>query len=211
MRVHPWLVLASVLLLAATSEGAPPEPTTVDDTHRLSITASAPVAVHVYRQVDLTADDERITLDVVRDVFSTASIDVVLTMCGPGMCVTPSGEVLKIRIMRSASGDEQHSGVLGQALIDSRARAGVLASVFIDRVQRLARDLGIDDRILLGRAIAHELGHLLLGTSSHGSGLMREVWSQEELLGTRRGDWVLDPLDISAIRDRLTRRGQRDG
>jgi hypothetical protein len=104
--------------------------------------------------------------------------------------------------------------VLGQALIDSRTHTGVLATVFIDRTGRLAHDLGIDRRTLLGRAIAHELAHLLLGTSTHGAGLMRETWSHSELQGTRRSDWHLDPLDVAAIRDRLARnvgRSKRTG
>ena len=208
MRAHLWLSFVSALAIAATAvEGAPPEPG-IDDTHRLDITANMRVAVHVYTQsVNLSAEDQRIALDVAKEVFSTASVDVAWTICETGTCVTPSAEALKLRIVLSRDRGELNSGVLGQALIDSRARAGVLATVFLDRTERLARDLGIDHRTLLGRAIAHELAHLLLGSSTHGGGLMREIWSHEELLGARRGDWQLDPLDAAVIRDRLARRG----
>jgi hypothetical protein len=100
---------------------------------------------------------------------------------------------------------------LGHALIDHQKQTGELATVFVDRTRRLAGNLGIDHRVLLGRTIAHELGHLLLATTAHGaSGLMREFWSRDELLGTRRDDWIFAPLDAAAIRERLTRsRGQR--
>jgi hypothetical protein len=207
MRVHRWLVLVPVLLVATTSEAAPPEPS-VDDTHRVDITANMRVAVHVYSQVaDLSTDDQQISLEVASGVFSNASVDVAWTRCEPGACLTPTREALKLRIVLSPDRKKPYSGVLGHALIDSQARAGELATVFIDRTRRLAHDLGIDYRILLGRAIAHELGHLLLGTSTHGSGLMREVWSHDELLGTRPDDWVLDPHDAAAIRARLARRG----
>jgi len=205
MRVHPWLVLVSVLLGATAIEGAPPEPS-IDDT-RVDITASTRVAVHVYAQVgDLSTDDERIALGVAKKVFATASVDVAWTLCVPGICVTPSSEALKLRIVVSPDRGELNAGVLGHALIDSRAHAGVLATVFLDRTERLAHDLGIDHRVLLGRAIAHELGHLLLGTSTHGAGLMREIWSHDELLDERRSDWELGALDASAIRHRLARR-----
>jgi hypothetical protein len=207
MRVHPWLILVSVLCGATGIEGAPPEPN-IDDTHRTDIAAHMRVAVHVYSQVsDLSADDERMALDVAREVFATALVDVAWTLCEPGTCLTPSTEAFKLRVTRSSSRGESRSEVLGHALIDSRAHAGVLATVFIDRTRRLADDLGIDYRVLLGRAIAHELGHLLLGTSMHGSGLMREIWSHDELVGRRRNDWLLNPLDASLIRDRLVRRG----
>jgi hypothetical protein len=205
MRVHLSAVFVSVLLGTIAIEGAPPEPA-IDDTHRVDITGNMRVAVHVYNQVaDLSVEDQRLALDVAREVFSTASVDVAWTMCEPGMCLTPSAEALKLRLVRSPDRGDATSGVLGQALIDSRTRTGVLATIFIDRTGRLAHDLGIDHRTLLGRAIAHELAHLLLGTPTHGAGLMRETWSHGELQGTRRSDWHLDPLDASAIRDRLAR------
>jgi hypothetical protein len=193
-----------VFLGATALEAAPPEPNV--DTHPLNITAKTQIPVHVYRQVDLSADDQRVSLDVATEVFSTASVEIVWTICEAGRCLTPSAaDALKVRIVRSPDGNEPYSGVLGHALIDTQAGAGVLATVYIDRTRRLAQDLRIDYRILLGRAIAHELGHLLLGTSTHGSGLMREVWSHDELLGTRPDDWVLDPLDVAVIRERLIR------
>jgi hypothetical protein len=206
MRAHLWFVLVSVVLVGPAVEGAPPEPN-IDET-RVDITANTRVAVHVYTQdADLSAEDERLALDVARDVFATASVDVAWTICYPGMCLKPSAEALKVRIVVSPDRGEVNSGVLGHALIDSRAHSGVLATIFLDRTQRLANDLGIDHRVLLGRAIAHELAHLLLGTSTHGIGLMREVWSYDELLGARRGDWLLTPLDAAIIRERLVRRG----
>ena len=114
MRFHLWLALMSVLVIATPGEGAPPEPA-IDDTHRLDIAANTRVAVHVYSQVaDLSADDQRISLDVAREAFSTASVNVVWTLCEPGVCVTPSAEALKLRIVLSTDRDESHSRVLGQ-------------------------------------------------------------------------------------------------
>ena len=207
MRAHLWLVLTLVLVVTTTSEGAPPEPG-IDDTGRVDITGNMRVAVHVYNQVgDLSVEDQQIALGVAQEVFSTGSVDLAWTMCEPGMCLTPSAEALKLRLVRSPDRGDANSSVLGHALIDSRTQTGVLATIFIDRTGRLANDLGIDHRTLLGRAIAHELGHLLLGTSTHGAGLMRETWSHGELQGRRRSDWHLDPLDASTIRDRLAQRG----
>ena len=56
--------------------------------------------------------------------------------------------------------------------------------------------------LVLGRAIAHELGHLLIGTPRHSSrGLMRALWSQEELRGDRAADWRFS-ADESALMKR---------
>jgi hypothetical protein len=205
MRGLLSLVLVSVLLGAAPLDGAP-EPN-VDDTHRVDITTTARVAVRVYSGVvDLHADDQRIALAVAEEALSAAAGGVDWTICGPGECLTPSPAELKIRIVESPAGSRPDPRVLGHAFIHPQERAGELATIFIDRTRRLARDLGIDHRVLLGRTIAHELGHLLLATSTHaGSGLMREVWSRDELLGTRHADWMLDAVDAAAIRERLTR------
>src|SRR5262245_36394257 len=206
MRVRLWPVLVSALLVTTSVAEGAPKPN-ADGTRRLDLTATAPVAVRVYRQVDDLDDaDEQLSLAVARAVFATASVNVAWTICPPGSCQSPAAETLKLRITASPDHGQANSGVLGQALIDSRLRTGVLATVFVDRTRRLAEDLGIDYRVLLGRAIAHELAHLLLGTSTHGSGLMREVWLHDELVGARAKDWVLDPLDAAVIRDRLVRR-----
>ena len=62
--------------------------------------------------------------------------------------------------------------------------------------------LGVNDAELLGRALAHEIGHLLLRARAHSrTGLMRGVWSIEELTLNRREDWVFAPSD----RERLQR------
>ena len=210
MRVHSWLVLVLMALAATASEAAPPEPA-VDDA-RIDITARGklPVLVYTVAAADLDATDRLSALEVAGQALSTASVDVAWTVCAPGTCLTPS-PVLKVRIVLSPDDQAPDSHVLGHAAIDSKTQTGVLATVFIDRTRRLAGELGIDHRVLLGRTIAHELGHLLLATTTHGTaGLMREAWSRDELLGTRHDDWVFDRSEAQAIRKRLARlRNQR--
>ena len=205
MRVHLWLVLVSLLFAASVSEGAP-EPN-IDDTHRIDLTATTRVPIRVYTAVgDFSADDQQIVLAVAEEALSTASVNVAWTICEPGACLTLVPSALRVRIVRSPDSGPQDARILGHALIDSREHTGVLATVFIDRTRKLAGDLGIDHRVLLGRTIAHEVGHLLLATATHGNaGLMREVWSRDELLGTHRDDWTFDPTDAAVIRERLAR------
>jgi hypothetical protein len=67
-----------------------------------------------------------------------------------------------------------------------------LASVYYDDAVRLAVEqeyVEFDARIILGCVIAHELGHLFLGSNSHSSaGIMRSPWGQKQvqqaLMGT---------------------------
>ena len=44
-----------------------------------------------------------------------------------------------------------------------------------------------------------------MATNTHStSGLMRELWSPEELLTSRANDWALRPVEAAAIKKRLT-------
>ena len=98
-------------------------------------------------------------------------------------------------------------GSLGFSFVDIGQKAGTLATVFADRVHSLAAIAGVDAGELLGRVIAHELSHLLLGTRDHGAGgLMREEWRASELALQRPTDWVLSHSEGGAIRRAIRRR-----
>jgi hypothetical protein len=106
----------------------------------------------------------------------------------------------------------RHHGTLplGDAMIDTRTGTGVLATIYIDRVEWLADQAGADRRALLGRAIAHELGHLMLATTTHGPvGLMRAFWSHDEVRRGQRRDWSFAPTELAAMRRRAEAR-ERD-
>jgi hypothetical protein len=93
---------------------------------------------------------------------------------------------------------------LGDAYVDVGSRSGVLATIYLDRVAQLAGESGGSATTLLGRAIAHELGHLLLGTTAHSRhGLMRSLWSRDDIRRGRAADWSLTEVEASAIRARL--------
>ena len=95
---------------------------------------------------------------------------------------------------------------LGYALIDTERKTGVIATVYLDRVNWLAAASGVDARVLLGRVLAHEIGHLLLGTNAHGrTGLMRAVWSRSALQRNQPGDWRVTPREAHAMHQSLRR------
>jgi hypothetical protein len=164
----------------------------------------------VYTSPDISAGALRAALGTAEAAFLPASVAITWKICRPSECNTaPSPTELIVRFLHSR-GRRLDTGCLGEALIDVQKQAGVLATVYVDRVFDLARGLDIDDHILLGRTIAHEIGHLLLATNTHSvSGLMREMWTREELLGGRAHDWALQPFEAALIRQRLasTREG----
>ena len=127
-------------------------------------------------------------------------------------CVMPlAANELAIRFVRLPPGRGPLGQVaLGSSLVDTRLRAGALATVYVDRVAVLAARCQLDVGTLIARAIAHEVGHLLLGTADHApDGLMRAVWSRNALRHERPGDWVFTPRDGHALRDALRMRTAR--
>ncbi len=59
---------------------------------------------------------------------------------------------------------------------------GTHASVFYQRVKDLAKGTVETEPEILGHALAHEIGHLLLGSTGHDpTGIMHTDWSREEL------------------------------
>jgi hypothetical protein len=172
-----------------------------------AVTGWTDVVVRVYDVNREIAGTNHAALAFARKTLEAASIDVVWRVCAtPRTCDAPMapGE-LAIRIVRSA-GPRRYQGMLslGDALLDPERGGGVLATIYIDRVEWLAREAGTDSRTLLGHAIAHELGHLLLASTSHGPvGLMRAFWSLDEVRRGRRRDWTFASSELALLRRRV--------
>ena len=121
-------------------------------------------------------------------------------------CSQPMGPgEVSVRLVRGETPVDARGRLpLGYSLVDTAIGKGVLATIYLDRVDWLAAAAGVDARVLLGRAIAHEIGHLMLGTNAHSrEGLMRPTWSRAELQRDRPGDWSLTSREAVAIRRSL--------
>ena len=179
----------------------------------VSADSRAPV-VRVYDTANGDSVSRTAAIHTAAAIVRDAGIPVEWRDCtGAGSqpdCQTPQRGDLIVRIMltaprnrsagsnslhlRAAPGEEQLQ--LGVAVLNPATLAGQMATVFQQPVLRIANRAGIEPAGLLGRTIAHEIGHLLLRTRSHSStGLMREIWSLEELTSNRRDDWQFAPAD----------------
>jgi hypothetical protein len=89
---------------------------------------------------------------------------------------------------------------LGFAVVDPDTHAGKMATVFHHQIAVVARRTGVARSELLGRALAHEVGHLLLGGRGHSrTGIMRAVWTDEELARDRPEDWLFAAGDSQRL------------
>ncbi len=78
---------------------------------------------------------------------------------------------------------------------------GVIAGVFLERVRSVARSEGRDLHVMLGHVMAHELGHLLMGSSEHdGRGIMRRRWNSRDLLHAARGNFGFNSVQGALMR-----------
>jgi hypothetical protein len=188
MRTHPRASaigsIAMAALLTASSESA----------------AAERVLIRTYDNYGLTPAATTTAHSVAGGILANAGLQAVWRDCSTG-CAEPlaPGELL-VRIVAAPDGVVAQS--LGCALVNLQDESGALATVYADRIGRLAARTGVDAATLLGRAIAHEIGHLLLGTARHSAaGLMRALWSDRELHRGLAADWTWSSDDLS----RLTR------
>ena len=159
------------------------------------------VVVRVYDNTGLPDTIRRTSLTRAAEIFARAEVEIGWVHC-PARCGrAPSPDQLILRMTRSPA---TAFGV-GSSLIDPVLQAGRLATVYVDQVDAMARRSNTDRVAILSRAIAHEIGHLLLGSTEHTrSGLMRGVWTAEELRRNHVEDWQFSPLQRTLLRARIT-------
>lgn len=180
----------------------------------------ADVVVRVYDMTGLDAGARARAIDVARAITDGAGIRVGWYDCTGdaerGHCdhvrarrnlilrISPtvtSPSLVSRGLIEARAANGAHGLILGAAIVESTTGAGALAMVFIDRVRAIADRTRVPVTHLLGRAIAHEVGHLLLGTNAHtADGLMREVWTDAEIVGDRAADWLFAPSDLTTLR-----------
>jgi hypothetical protein len=146
-----------------------------------------------------------------------AGIEVFWVECGLHAANQPAANActqplrwneLVVRLVSAGRADRRrHADSLGFAFVDLDTGGGWLATVYADRVEEMAGLCGVDAAGLLGRAIAHEIGHLLLGTNEHTThGLMRAGWSGADLRRDRATQWRFGGRESEQMRRRLASR-----
>jgi hypothetical protein len=170
------------------------------------------LGVRIYDTAGVSAKDLETARVTVQLAMQRASIEVIWQNCSDttvpgGSCNAPAGaREVAVRLV-AAAGEPIAPTTLGYSVVDVQTHAGTLATVFEDRVSALARRTDFDAGRLLGFAIAHEIGHLLLGTSAHAPcGLMRAVWSDVELRQNSAAEWTWSRREETKMRRGLAAR-----
>jgi hypothetical protein len=84
------------------------------------------------------------------------------------------------------------------------------AIIFYQRALDLARTGYVHEQEILAAAMAHEIGHLLLGPNSHSStGIMRAKWTRDELELARLGRLLFTPEQSALLRAEVLARARQ--
>ena len=191
-------------LVVAPRAGTAADPAVMDDVH---------VTIRTYDITSLPAETRAAALATATEILRGAGVKVTWMACdavfvrsAEDPCLTPLGRTeLSVRFVQLPP-PPGHQGALplGYSLVDTRARTGALATLYVDRVAGLAINCEVNVGTLLGRAAAHEIGHLLLGTREHTEkGLMQALWSREAIRGSADARWTFAAREARALRDAL--------
>ena len=134
-----------------------------------TLTAQAStVQVQVYDYADLKAESLHSVIALTQQILAGAGLSVQVELCRGNLAVScegrsgpypePGGPVV-------AGGSKTKDSVLRSPLGQSMAdhQGGTYASVFMERIQDAAAKANVPWDTVLAYAVAHEVGHLLLG------------------------------------------------
>lgn len=125
--------------------------------------------------------------------------------CGAAQDDVGSGVHLDLRITPKTPGSLSDIA-FGVAYLGSDG-SGRYGDVFWKRVMDLEKNSKGDVALLLGSVMAHEMGHLLLGSNAHAvSGIMRGQWEHGELRRIGMDSLLFLPEQGKRMRERATRR-----
>ena len=81
------------------------------------------------------------------------------------------------------------------------AKQGVHVTLYWTSIEELARTNKLSPSLLLGAVMAHEIGHVLLGSGLHSlSGIMRERWGTSEYHSISLGQLQFTPEEAARMR-----------
>ena len=178
------------------------------------------INVHVYNYTQV--DDQTLEQGEkeAAAIFRQAGIEVAWVNCHPGRSdyrqeascaplLRPAYVELRIVPGLPTVPAASHLKSMGMAI-------GQLASIWWPRILDEAAGANMDVAILLGMVMAHEMGHLLLGSDSHSpTGIMRPGWTREDYglasqgpLFATQGQLLFTPRQGEQIRREVRARAQ---
>lgn len=183
-----------------------------------SVVTSAPnglsvsrIAILVYNYAAISLESVAEAQQVAGRLLETAGVAADWLDCPlypdqaaahPACLVTPGPARLVVRIAAGTMAQRMQPDqeTFGFAIQPDDGSFGTVANIFSDRARELVNRRRIAFGVMLGHLMAHELGHLLLGTGSHSStGIMHAPWQHKELDMLSRGLMAFTPSEAERM------------
>ena len=179
----------------------------------LSVAENPQMIVSVYDDARVPADTLARAEGQATKIFGRAGLDVSWLNCGHtdnGRCAAAFNEIggpvhLVLRITLNVA-NSTSDAAFGVAYLASDG-TGQYCDVFWKRARDLENNSKADVGLILGSVMAHEMGHLLLGSNAHAvSGVMRARWEHSELRRISMGSLLFLPEQSQRMGARVTER-----
>jgi hypothetical protein len=180
----------------------------VESTH--SLPADAQVTVSVYNDAQVPPDILARAEQQAARIFSRARLDVTWLRCthinsGVRAAACNGFDVpghIAVRIIAHTPSSKSDAA-FGVAFLASDGN-GRYSDVFWKRAQGLHANSNVDLGGILGSVVAHEMGHLLLGSNAHAiSGIMRPHWESGEVHRIAMGTLMFLPEESKRMHERI--------
>ena len=177
---------------------------------RVSSGAETWMTVHVYNDAGLSRRDLNLAESVATEVFREKKVQVVWYNCGPSnpadhdpRCAENLGlNTFELRICRSCTSFlSQHGREVGGYATRGTATVSSLWAAQLEQTRYVC------SAKVLGRAIVHELGHLLLGPNHSPVGIMKSNWTPKDLDPAKLGMLMFTSEQGELIRSILKLQG----
>jgi hypothetical protein len=173
------------------------------------------VVIRVYNWFGVSDEQIRRAEEEATAIFEQAGITVVWRNChvvqraskfATDACANVmDSEEVAVRFIAARRNAAGGAGSLGFSYVDKSTNLGVLSTVYGNRVAAMASRAGVDASRLFGDTIAHEVGHLLLGSDEHSvRGLMRATWVDAEVRANAPADWFFSSDEAAQMRANMT-------
>jgi hypothetical protein len=155
------------------------------------------VTLRVRNDAKIPADLLAAAESEVTTIYASAGVDATF--------VDGAADVMIVLLSRHTDAAmRQASDAVGFAPCTESAR-GHIAYIFQTRVDNIAAGYSAARSVVLGAAIAHEVGHLLLPLNAHSTtGIMRAEWNQVDFQRALQGQLLFTREQIAQIRSRMT-------
>jgi hypothetical protein len=125
-------------------------------------------------------------------IFSKAGIAVRWLDCPPysrelgpdQVCRDSADRAFFVVSINEQCPPEEHDIALGYAVLAGR---GNHAAAVYPRISAFEATESEPDADVLGAVLAHELGHLIFRSVRHGKGIMKPIWTRDDLIALGKG------------------------